>query len=84
MVFLQEIFEKVDFEKNQQKTKKKEKLPRRQRAKHTQRFLLVVNIHCTDHTCFFHALIFAGSRVNCLNKTSHVCVQMAYWGQGKR
>ena len=30
MVFLKEFFEKVDFEKNQQTTKKHEKLPRRQ------------------------------------------------------
>ena len=33
MVFLKEFFEKVDFEKNQQTTKKHEKLPRRQRVK---------------------------------------------------
>ena len=33
MVFLKEFFKKVDFEKNQQTTKKHEKLPRMQRAK---------------------------------------------------
>ena len=32
MVFLKELFEKVDFEKNQQTTKKREKLPRGQRV----------------------------------------------------
>ena len=32
MVFLKEFFEKVDFEKNQQTTKKHEKLPSRQRV----------------------------------------------------
>ena len=33
MVFLKEFFEKVDFENNQQMTKKHDKLPRRQRVK---------------------------------------------------
>ena len=33
MVFLKEFFEKVDFEKNQQTTKKHEKLPRMQTVK---------------------------------------------------
>ena len=33
MVFLKEFFEKVDFEKNQQTTKKHEKLPSMQRVK---------------------------------------------------
>ena len=32
MVFLKELFEKVDFEKIQQRTKKHEKLPRGQRV----------------------------------------------------
>ena len=32
MVFLKEFFEKVDFEKNQQTTKKHEKLPSMQRV----------------------------------------------------
>ena len=33
MVFLKELFEKVDFEKNRQTTKNHEKLPSRQRVK---------------------------------------------------
>ena len=33
MVFLKEFFEKVDFEKKEQMTKKHEKLPSRQRVK---------------------------------------------------
>ena len=33
MEFMKEFFEKVDFEKNQQMTKKHEKLPRRQYVK---------------------------------------------------
>ena len=33
MEFLKEYFEKVDFEKNQQTTKKHEKFPRMQRVK---------------------------------------------------
>ena len=36
MVLLKEFFEKVDFEKNQQTSKKHEKLPRMQRVKHMQ------------------------------------------------
>ena len=35
MVFLKKIYDKVDFEKNQQTTKKPEKLPSRQRFKLT-------------------------------------------------
>ena len=33
MVFLKEVFEKVDFEKTQQTTKKHEKFPKAQRVK---------------------------------------------------
>ena len=34
IVFLKEFFEKVDFKKNQQTTKKREKFPRGQRVKY--------------------------------------------------
>ena len=34
MVFLKEFFNKVDFEKNQQATKNREKFPRGQRVKY--------------------------------------------------
>ena len=40
MVFLKEFFEKFDFEKNQQMTKKHKNLPRRQRVDKFNTFLL--------------------------------------------
>ena len=43
LVFLKEFFEKVDFEKNQQTTKKHAKLPRRQRVKSFPYVYLCIN-----------------------------------------
>ena len=47
MVFLKEFFKKIDFEKNQQTTKKHEKLPSRQRVKNT--ILDLVSALCGYH-----------------------------------
>ena len=46
MVFLKEFFEKIDFEKNQQTTKKHEKLPSMQRVK-------IVDYHVIDQKMFW-------------------------------
>ena len=45
MVFLKEFFEKVDNEKNQQTTKKHEKLPRMQRVKLMDKYVHKFFVH---------------------------------------
>ena len=57
MVFLKEFFEKVDFEKKQQMTKKHEKMPREQKVK-----LL------TDHISYQNCMCWPMCRLQGINK----------------
>ena len=59
MVFLKEIFEKVDFEKNQQTTKRHAKLPSLQRVNSCLaefEYLCFANIADTDQTASSEAV----------------------------
>ena len=56
MVFLKEFFEKIDFEKNQQMTKKHEKFPRGKELRMFigHMFICTIKILSAHHRCNTH------------------------------